>query len=207
MKHIYLLIIGLIFAACSKEKTYSSYKLKEGQELELLVSNRYGAIDDKPLLMPQNSPIDLSLYYFYDREPGYAYRIKARMHVEKNPPQDGPAYYLEYIETLSKEKYEGNESFELELIQSYIPEGSQIILYKEQEKYLLWAKIQATYRDAEIEEELEEIWQHQKEIHQNYKDNIYTEPKWRSIRATVSHDPNNFGNAYLVQKLHFIDGQ
>jgi len=204
MKHIYLLFAALILAACSKEDTYGPWNLKNGQEVELSVSHRYGAINDELLLLPENKPAEMSLFYFTDREPGYTYHVKAKMVAEKDPPQDGPAYHLEYIETMGKEKYEGNESFELELIQSYVPGGSTIMLGKREGLYYFVPdKLALTYNDAEIGNQLEEIWQHCEEIQQNYKDKIYTEPKWRSIRTTVNHDPDNFGKAYLVSHIEF----
>jgi len=129
--------------------------------------------------------------------------VKAKMVAEKVPPQDGSAYHLEYIETTGKQKYEGTESFDLELIQSYVPGGPMIVLLKEEGKYWFHSNIQLTYNDVEIGSQLEEIWQHREEIQQNYKDKIYTEPKWRSIRATVSHDSDNFGKAYMVSHIEF----
>lgn len=205
MKHSYLLLVALILAACSKEDTYGPWKLKNGQEVELSVSHRYGAINDDLLLLPGNKPAEMSLYYFAEREPGYTYRVKAKMVAEKVPPQDGSAYHLEYIETMGKQKYEGNESFELELSQSYVPGGPMIVLLKEEGKYWFHSNIQLTYSDVEIGNQLEEIWKHREEIQQNHKDKINTEPKWRSIRATVSHDPENFGKAYFVSNIDLKD--
>ncbi|RKO69871.1 hypothetical protein D7322_20140 [Sphingobacterium puteale] len=49
MKHILLLVTVFIFSACSKEKGYGRFNLKEGQEVELLVSHRYGSIHDQPI--------------------------------------------------------------------------------------------------------------------------------------------------------------
>lgn len=205
MKYIYFLFAIIILAACSKEETYGPWNLKNGQEVEVLVSHRYGATNDALLLLPQNKSAEMSLYYFTDREPGYSYRVKAKMISEKVPPQDGPSYHLEYIETLGKEKYEGSESFELELIQSHIPEGPVIVLRKEEGYYLFQSNIQLTYNEVETGNQLENIWQHSEEIEQNAKDKISTEPKWRSIRATVSHDPANFGRAYMVSHIEFRD--
>lgn len=205
MKYIYFIFATLILTACSKEQSYGPWNLKNGQEVEVLVSHRYGAINDALLLLPQNKPAEMSLFYFTDREPGYSYRVKAKMIAEKVPPQDGPSYHLEYIETLSKEKYEGSESFEVELIQSYIPGGPVIVLRKEEGKYLFQSNIQLTYNKVETGNQLEDIWQHSEEIEQNAKDKITTEPKWRSVRASVSHDPNNFGRAYMVSHIEFRD--
>ena len=203
MKYIYFIFAILFLAACSKEQTYGPWSIKNGQEVEVLVSHRYGAINDALLLLPQNKPAEMSLYHFTDREPGYSYRVKAKMIAEKVPPQDGPSYHLQYIKTFRQEKYEGSESFELELIQSYIPGGPVIVLQKEEGQYQFQSNIQLTYDKVEIGNQLEVIWQHSEEIKQNAKNEIITEPKWRSIRASVSHDPNNFGRAYKVSHIEF----
>lgn len=204
MKNIYVFFAAFILSACSKEDVYSPWNLKNGQEVEVLVSHRYGAINDDLLMLPHNQPAEMPLYNFNDREPGYTYRVKAKMVAEKVPPQDGPAYHLEYIETLGKEKYEGDETFELHLIQSTVPGGPVIVLLKEEENYLFHSNIQLIYNDSEIGNQLEGIWQNREEIYQDYKDNIFTEPKWRWIQATVSHDPDNFGKAYVVSHIEFI---
>lgn len=172
--------------------------------MEVLVSHRYGVIYDDVLMLPQNKPAEMPLFYFNDREPGYTYRVKAKMVAEKVPPQDGSAYHLEYIETLSKEKYEGSESFDIWLIHHSLTGGSQIVVTKEDGKYQFRSKIELTYNNVEIRNQLEEIWQHHEEIIQDYKDKIYTQPKWRFIQAMVSHDPDNFGKAYVVSHIEFV---
>lgn len=94
MKHLCLLFAVLFFATCSKDERYSPWNLKNGQEVEVQVSHRYGAMDDQLMLLPQGQPAQMSLYSFADREPGYNYQVKARMVVPKVPPADGPAYIL-----------------------------------------------------------------------------------------------------------------
>lgn len=205
MRHLYLFFAMLILTACSKEDTFGPWNLKNGQEVEVSVGHQYGAVNDDVLLLPQNKPAEMSLYYFTDREPGFTYRVRAKMVAEKVPPQDGPAYYLEYIETLGKERYNGNESFELELIQSYIPAGPMIVLFKKDGKYFLDSKIQLTYNNDEVEDQLEEIWENREEIRQNAIDKVASLPRWKSIRATVSHDPANFGREYLIHSLKFLE--
>src|SRR3546814_616391 len=125
MKRLFVLPLILLFVcpACSKDDLYGPWKLENGQVVELLVSHRYAGKDAPLLLLPQNEPAQMSLYSFTEREPGYSYRVKARMVVPDVAPQDGPSYHLEFIEVLSREKYEGNESFEISLIQSFIPGG------------------------------------------------------------------------------------
>lgn len=203
MKYIYLLFTVFIFSACSKEEGYGPFNLKDGQEVELLVSHRYGAINDPLTLLPQNQVGNMELYYFAEREAGYNYRIKARMVVPETPPQDGAAYHLDFLEVISKEKYEGDEPFEIALIQSPVPAGPMITIVKKEDHYWFGfgSDIQLTYHDEEIGSQLEEIWKNRKEIQQNAEEGIATYPGWKSITATVTHDPENFGKAYLVSHI------
>src|SRR3546814_10683383 len=148
----------------------------------------------------------MSLYSFTEREPGYSYRVKARMVVPDVAPQDGPSYQLEFIEVLSREKYEGNESFEISLIQSFIPGGTAIYLEKKDGEYhFIPEKITLTYTDPEVGEQLEEIWQHNEALHDAWETEG-TPPviKWKAITATVTHDPENFGESYLVSQIVFV---
>lgn len=207
MKQTYLLFAILFLAACSEEDLYGPWSLKNGQEVELLVSHRYGAIGNQLFLLPQNEAAEMSLYYFAGREPGYDYRVKARMVVPEIPPQDGPSYHLEFIEVISKEKYKGNEAFEIALIQSHVPGGPTIHLGKKDgQYYFVPEKITLTYANEEIQGQLEEIWQHNNELRENWEtDNVPPVIKWKSITATVTHDPGNFGKSYLVSHIEFTD--
>ena len=65
-------------------------------------------------------------------------------------------------------------------------------------------KIQLTWANETVKDQLEQIWQHAQEIRQSYQDTKVILPiKWKAIRATVTHDPNNFGKAYLVSEIVF----
>lgn len=210
MKHFYLFIVILAIGACSTENTYGPFKLKEGQEVELLVSHRYGAIDDTPLLLPQNQPPGFPLSPF-DREPGYNYKVKAKM-VPYNGPaimDGGPSDVLQYVKTISKEKYQGNESFMLDLIRNPGFGTPIIVLFKESGKYWFGFgsdKTQLTYNNSDIESKLEEIWQHFEEIKRGYQaGQTRVGLKWKSIRATVTHDPADFGKAYRLSKIEFSE--
>lgn len=106
------------------------------------------------------------------------------------------------MEIISKEKYEGNELFEIAIIQAIVPGGPVIMLLKEEDGYFFGSNIQLTYQDEAIGSQLEEIWQHREEIREAYTtDGSYNEPEWKSIRATVTHDPEYFGKAYLVSHI------
>lgn len=208
MKYIYLLLTALILTSCSKEDTYGPFKLKDGQEVELLVSHRYGAIGDTPLLLPQNASPQLPLSPFDEREPGYSYRVKARIAAYKGPQimDDGPTNALQFIKVISKERYEGNETFELALIQQLsVMDWWKIMLHKKDGQYhFIPVGVTLTYANEQVQQQLEEIWQHNKELIENYQaDGTPPEAKWSSITATVSHDPDHFGKAYLVSHIEF----
>lgn len=211
MKHIYLLLSVFIFSACSKEEGYGSFNLKDGQEVELLISHRYGAVGDTPLLFPRNESPQLPFSGFDEREAGYTYRVKAKMAVYRGSQMmdGGSGHSLQFIKTISKEKYEDNEPFELSLVRSIVPGPDMIWLLKEADRYLYIldteTQLQLTFHDEQVGEKLEEIWQHNKEIQQGYTDGIYNNIKWKSIRATVTHDPENFGKAYLVSHIEFAE--
>ena len=205
MKYIYLFIAAIFLFACSKDETFGPYNLKNGQEVELSVDHRYGAINDPLIILPQNKPADLSLSGFSERKPGYIYKVKAKVHVDKNPPQDGSDKWFEFIKIIKEEKYSGSEPFEIQLIKSYVPGGPVISLGKTTDRYTYIAdKIILTYANQTVKDQLEEIYQHSLDIRQSWGTatpiNI---PKWKGIKATVIHDPSNFGQAYLVQHIEF----
>ncbi len=207
MKYLYLFFAFFMLTSCSKEDL-GPMGLKHGQEVEVTVDHRYGAIDERHWLLPNKEPLEYNIHGFDEREAGYIYKVKATVHLDRSDPpiQDGTSHWLNFTEIISKEKYEGNEPFEIGLIQSYIPGGPVIMLAKEAESYFFSSNIQLTFHDAAIGDQLEEIWQHNKEIHAAYTiDGNYKEPKWQSITATVTHDPDNFGKAYLVSHIELTE--
>jgi len=205
MKYLSLIFFVLFLSACSKDEVYGPFKLKNGQEVELLVDHRYASVNESLLILPQNKPAEMSLRGFDARKPGYNYRVKARLNVNPNPPQDGPDRWFNFIGVISEEKYQGNEPFEIMLIKSYIPGGPVIILRKTNGKYeYIEDKLELTYASQALKDQLEEIWQNALEIGANWEVNHQqSNPKWKFIKATVSHDPANFGKAYLVQRIDF----
>lgn len=205
MKYLYLLIVVALFSACSKQELYGPYNLKDGQEVELAVDHRYGAVNDVLLMLPQNKPAEASLSGFPQRKPGYSYRVKATFHIDKNPAADGPDRFFEYKNLVKEEKYLGTDPFELQLIKSYIPGGPFISMGKTGEQYdYIPEKLQLTYTSQTVKNQLEEIYQHILEMRQSWGTaNQISIPKWKSIKATVIHDPANFGKAYLVQRIEF----
>jgi len=202
MKNLILLLTALFFVSCSKEELYGPRKLANGQEVELLVDHRYASDSDVLLHLPANEPAGASLAGFKDRQPGFVYRVKARFNHQENPPQDGPGYWFDFLNVISKEQYKGSEAFNVNLIVSYIPGGPFIRIEKQVNEYfLVGEKIQLTYTDPVIGNQLEEIAQNARTVRESWPN--LQQPKWKSIKATVVHDPKLFGQAYLVQQLQF----
>lgn len=206
MKYLSLFFVVLFLSACAKEEVYGPFKLKNGQEVELLVDHRYESVNETLLILPQNQPAGMSLRGFDDRKPGYQYRVRARLNVNPNPPQDAPDRWFDLTSVISEEKYQGNEAFEILLIKSYVPGGPVISLRKTNDKYeYIQDKLELTYTSQTVKEQLEEIWKNALEIRDNWEINHQqSDPKWKSIKATVTHDSNNFGKAYLVQRIDFV---
>lgn len=203
MKKLLVFLFALCFISCKKEAGYGPLKLKDGQQVELLVDHRLGSDKDILLKLPENEQAGASLADFSQREPGYTYRIKAVFHYNENPPADGPSYYYEFLNVISKEQYKGSESFDIQLIVSYVPGGPVIRLNKQGSDYFFSDKIQFTIANATVGNQLAEIWQNVQEVRANWKTGQL--PKWKAIKATVIHDPQQFGKAYLVQKIEFTN--
>ncbi|MGY3054884.1 hypothetical protein ACVWYG_003093 [Pedobacter sp. UYEF25] len=201
MKNVLLLCFAICLCSCSKEK-FGPLNLKDGQVVELLVGDKYGSDQDELLILPARNAAEASLYSFTERRPGFTYKVKAKFVVAPKDLQDGPAYYFEFINVISKERYAGNESFTIPLIVSYVPGGPVIQLNKSDDNFFyLSDKIQLTYKDEEVRKQLEEIWQHAQEIRSNWPNN--QQLKWRAVKATAKHDSAKFDSAYLVEKIEF----
>lgn len=207
MKHIFLLITVLIISSCSKDDT-GPMGFTHGQEVEVFIDHGYGAIGDRPVLLPNRETSEYSLHGFDERKPGYTYTIRATVHIDSNDPpiQDAAPYWLNFTKIINKEKYDGHAPFEIALIQSYVPGGPIIMLRKYEDEYhFIPEKITLTYASEEIHEQLEEIWQHNEELRESYENKITPMSRWRAIKATVTHDPGNFGKSYLVSHIEFTE--
>lgn len=212
MKKIYaILAAALVFSSCSKEKGYGPFNLKDGQEVELQINHAYGAIGDTPLLLPENESPELPLTGFDERQAGYSYTIRAKM-VEYDGPvmMDGfQGSHLEFKKVVSKEKYQGDESFEISLVRSVVPGPDMIWLDKQEGSYYhilsTGAKIQLNYSDSQIAEKLEEIW-NERIAHLHADSPEQAKPlKWKRIILTAKHDRQNFGQAYLVTSIELSE--
>ncbi|GGH08819.1 hypothetical protein [Pedobacter zeae] len=204
MKNLFILLIAFVFVSCKKSERYGPLNLKNGQEVELLVSPRYASDNDPLLKLPDQVDAGASLWGFDQREPGYTYRIKARFNRDEVPLQDGPEYYFVFEKIISKAQYKGTEPFTVQLITNYAVGGPAIRLNKTgTDYYMIPDKLQLTYANSTVQGQLEEIWLNVQEIRANWQKG--QRPKWKGIKATVVQDPQKFGKAYLVQQLQFID--
>ncbi|MNK64161.1 hypothetical protein D3C87_833950 [compost metagenome] len=202
MRKLVLFLLAVSFLSCKKDARYGQFNLKNGQEVDLLVDHRYGSEKDILIKMPENINAGSYLSGFDQREPGTNYRIKARFRHLTDPPQDGPSEYFEFVKVINQEKYKGTESFDIQLIVSYVPGGPSIRLSKTgNDYYFIPDKLQFTAANSTVAAQLEEIWQHVKEIRADWK--LGLQPKWKAIKATVTHDLQKFGKAYLVQQIQF----
>jgi hypothetical protein len=202
MKKLIVLFLAISFFSCKKGEVYGPFKLKNGQEVELLVDHRYGSNKDLLLKLPEKEVVGDALVGFDQREIGYTYRVKAVFHFDANPPQDASASSFTLSKIISKEQYKGNESFDLQLITSYVPGGPVIRLNKTGDAYYFnYDKVQLTYSNSTVQAQLEEIYQNALEVRANWQKG--QQPKWKAIKATVKHDPQKFGKAYLVQEIQF----
>lgn len=68
---------------------------------------------NRVFLWPEGGPSPLSLREFDERQPGDVYKVRAKVVVSEHEIADGPNSWFELVEVISKEKYEGNESFEM----------------------------------------------------------------------------------------------
>ncbi|WP_406825237.1 hypothetical protein [Pedobacter sp. KACC 23697] len=85
-----------------------------------------------------------------------------------------------------------------------MPGGPVIKLSKTGTDYdLIPGKLKLTYADSTVQNELAEIWLNVQEI--RAKSPKGQRPKWKAIKATVVHDPQQFGKASLVQQIQFVN--
>lgn len=77
------------------------------------------------------------------------------MVVSETPPQDGPAYHFDFIKIINSERYEGNEVFDIALIQSHEPGGPTIMLGKRNGSYdFIPEKITLNYTNQSVHDKL-----------------------------------------------------
>lgn len=203
MKNTILSIIALcLISSCSKDPRYGSEKLKDGQIVEILLDHKPSADDETNVILPKMNKLEWPLWGFNSRMPGYTYKVKAKFLQQDLRAADGPEARFEFLELISKEKYSGTESFTVQLLVSFLPGGPSIRINKTNDKYFLnYPAVELSYKNDVVKNQLEEIWQEALLVRNNVKQKP---DKWTQIKATVTHDPNKFGEAYLVEKIELL---
>lgn len=207
---------ALVLSSC--KKTYTEWDFREGQTVTLTVGPHFGADNDKLLLTKSREALrNIQLNNFLERRAGYTYTVKAKFVVPDAMIMDGSAQYLDFVKVLDKKKYEGNEVFPVGLIIGIIPDGDYIDVSKTGNDYKLnRVDVSLVPINNIVKEKLEEINQEKlridavekkiREINGPINDpalQMQTQLKWRRITATVRHDANDVGNAYLVEDIVF----
>lgn len=204
MKKIYLILAAFVLNSCSKEDV-GPMGFYHGQKIEVFLDHKYLAKGDEPLLWPSKRKLEYPLYGFMEREPGYYYVIDAEVNLNKgNPPMyDASSYWVDFKSIKSKNKYTGQEPFQIELIQAMVPGGPRIYLYKKGDKYYFINDIELTYKDNSTKDKFEEFLKHQAEMDEIAKTTNRTTQrfKWQYITLTVTHDENNFGKGFKVSEI------
>lgn len=80
------------------------------------------------------------------------------------------------------------------------------MLRKKDATYYYNDKVSLTYTNDEVKKQLKEIWEFNDYLFNTWQE-TKTVPamKWKSIKATVIHDPQNFGKSYLVSHIDFTE--
>lgn len=211
MRNLLILFIALSFVACKKDE-FNPLKPKHGQKAELFLDHYRDVNDQRVFLWPEGGPSPLSLREFNEREPGYIYKVKAKVVVSKHEIADGPNSWFELVEVISKEKYENDETFEIGLIAGTLF-GSYLSI-KEEEGRLLYGGLVLNPIDEEVKQQLKAYIQQNEQIrtevtetknqekYSEYQDYL----RKLILKAVVSHDPENWGKGYLVHSLRSNEG-
>ena len=78
-----------------------------------------------------------------------------------------------------------------------------ILKTKDDKYYFEGEKLILKPLNTEAAAELATLWQEQLDLEAQWKANQSAVPKWHMVTARVKHDPENFGKAYIVEKLTF----
>lgn len=204
MKHIYLLFAVLILAACSKDK-FDPSNPKNGQKVELVLDHYIDARDQRVLLLPQKESSHMSISGFEERELGYTYKVKAKVYVSPQVVMDdGANSWFEFLEVISKEKYTGDQPFEINLVHSIgFGSGGNLAIKKEDDQFK-YGRYDLRFINEKDKQHLDDLLLREKGIenaeqfkaHQEYLGKM-------ALKAVVTHDPQNWGKGYLVRTLKF----
>lgn len=205
MRKLIILFIAISLAACSKDE-FNPSNPRSGQKADLFLDHYSDVRDRRVFLLPDRSPSPLSLGGFEERQPGYTYKVRAQVY--KSPQvvmDDGVNSWFEYVEVISKEKYTGTEPFEIGLVYPWgFESGGGLAVSKEGELFKYGGGGNLRPANAAIAQQLESFIVREKDIvnsedYREYREYLRT----LALRAVVSHDPENWGNGYLVHEIKF----
>lgn len=209
-----MLVMGL--TAC--EKT-SEWGFRNGETVNLTVGPHQGSTDDRLIVTKTKESTDMKLHDF-PRIPGYTYNVRAKFVILDNPPMDGSCCHFKFVKVLKKTKYNGNDVFKIQLIRSTLPDGDAILINKTEDGVFQFSYPSITLipTDDIIKGKLEEMNVEAARVAAAFKQVLQSidpidvsDPKfntilkWKHIIATVRHDPNNFGSAYIVEDISFTN--
>lgn len=205
MRKLFIIFITISLAACSKDE-FNPSKPKNGQKAELFIDHYSDVRDRRVFLLPDRTPSPLSLGGFEGREPGYTYKVKAKVYISPQVVMDdGVNSWFEYVEVISKEKYTGTESFEIGLVYPWgFESGGGLAVSKEGERFKYGGGGNLRAANEAIKQQLESFISREKEIGNTGDYREYREYLRKlALRAVVSHDPENWGKGYLVHEIKY----
>ncbi len=193
MKHFYLLLsFTLLFVACSKDE-FDPSKPKNGQEVELYVDHYISGGNQRLFLKDDRDEL---LYTYVDnfeeREIGYTYLIKAKVVAPDQPPMDGPSYWFERIETIRKDKYQGQDTFALPLFGSAGP-FTFFCLRKDTGNFSYYSNYPLTAVNDLVQADLEKALVKGPEM--------LNSGGFKVLNIFVKHDPANYTKGYIVYRV------
>ena len=193
MKHLFLLLtITLLFAACSKDK-FDPSKPKDGQVVDLFVDHYISGSDARIFLNSnRNERLGTAVEDFTTRELGYTYVIKAKVVAPAQPPIDGPSYWFSYVETIRKDKYEGQDTITLPIYGAVGPYPA-VFVRKETDKYLYTGGELAPFNDA-VKANLDSAIAKARVL-------LMQSPPAKPGALYVKHNPDNYAKSYIVYRV------
>jgi hypothetical protein len=193
MKHFYLLLtLTLLLAACSKDE-FDPLKPKNGEVVELFVDH-YISGSDQRIFLSADRKKSLGTYVdkFPGRELGYTYVVKAKVVVPSEYLWDGPSYWFDYIETIRKEKFQGQDTLTLPIYGAVGPFPT-IFVRKETDQYY-YSEGRLTPVDNTVKANLDTAIAKAGTL-------LDQLPPPKPGALYVKHDPNNYGKGYIVYRV------
>lgn len=199
------LLFPIIFfiIGCSKVE-FNPSKPKNGQKAELFVDHYSDVRNQMIFVLPQREPSPLSLVGFNERELGYTYKVKAKVYISPQPiMDDGSNSWLEYTQVISKEKHTDTQPFEIGLVfPRGFGSGGGLAVKIAGNQYLYGAGGKLRPDNVRVKQQLDDLIIKGEEVKNANEFAEFQEYLSRmAFRAVVTHDPENYGNGYLVHEI------